>query len=326
MGEKVSVIIPAYNAEKYLEECLNSVLTQTYQDVELVIVNDGSTDGTKRILDTYVAKYSNIKVINTANGGVSRARNIGLDNASGEYIMFLDSDDLLVANAVEILLCDLKDNNADIAAGLMNSEVDSDAISYENTEIAVWANTKGLEKSLEDNLFTYSSCAKLFKRQILKQVRFIEGRKIHEDSYFVFCTLMCQPTVVVRNVYIYKYRANENSASHAAFSEKYFDILYFVEEKYKMIEVQYPALLDKAKNMLLKANIAMLQCLLNTKDKQYKKDIKACIKTVKQYKKYFIPAYPGDKKRFKIIVCNFYSIYKWLYQLKYAKKIKKAQV
>lgn len=324
MNEKVSVIIPAYNAEKYIKECLDSVLNQTYKDVELVIVNDGSKDGTKSILDTYAARHCNIKVIHTENGGVSRARNIGLDYAMGDYVMFLDSDDLLVANAIEILLSDLKNNAADIAGGLMNSAVSDGAISCDGTNITIWNGSDAIKKSLEDNPFTYSSCAKLFKRLVLDGIRFIEGRKIHEDSYFVFCSLINQPTVVVRDAYIYKYRLNENSASHAAFSEKYFDILYFAEEKWKTIEEKYPQLLDKAKNMLVKSNIAMLQCLLNTKDKRYKKDIKTCIQTVKQYKNYFIPAFPGDRKRFKIIICNLYGIFKWLYQLKYSKRIKKA--
>lgn len=324
MGEKVSVIIPAYNAEKYLKECLDSVVNQTHKNVELIIVNDGSKDATKDILEEYKSKYSNVQVIHTENGGVSRARNIGLEYANGDYIMFLDSDDLLVANAIEILKSDLKDNNADIAGGMMNSEVSDSEISIEGTKATVWNGMEAIEKSLEDNPYTYSSCAKLFKRQVLDEIRFIEGRKIHEDSYFVFCSLMNQPTVVVRDAYIYKYRSNENSASHAAFSEKYFDILYFAEEKWKTIEEKYPQLLDKAKNMLVKSNIAMLQCLLNTKDKRYKKDIKTCIQTVKQYKNYFIPAFPGDRKRFKIIICNLYGIFKWLYQLKYSKRIKKA--
>ena len=324
MSEKVSVIIPAYNAEKYLKECVDSVLKQTHKDVELIIINDGSKDGTKDILDEYASMHSNIQVVHTENGGVSRARNIGLEHAHGEYIMFLDSDDLLVSNAIEILLSDLKDNAADVAAGLMNSDVGDGIISSKGTETSIWAGTEGIEKSLEDNPFTYSSCAKLFKRKVLENIRFIEGRKIHEDSYFVFCSLIGQPTIVIRNIYIYKYRANENSASHAAFSEKYFDILYFAEEKRKAIEEQYPQFLDKAKNMLVKSNIAMLQCLLNTNDKKYKKDIKACIQTVKRYKKYFIPTYPGDERRFKIIVYNLYGIYKQLYQLKYSKRISKA--
>lgn len=324
MSARVSIVIPAYNAEKYLGECLDSALNQTHHNVELVIVNDGSKDNTKVILDQYAARYENIKVIHTENGGVSRARNIGLDNANGDYIMFLDSDDLLVPNALEILLQDLTDNNADIAIGLMSDGTDNRDATIEGTTLCLWQGTEAMEKSLEDSPFTYSSCAKLYKRQILENVRFIEGRKIHEDSYFVFCAFLEHPTVVARDVPIYKYRANENSASHAAFSEKYFDILYFANEKYKTVEDKYPQLLDKAKNMLVKSNIAMLQCLLNTNDKKYKKDVKNCIREVKKYKRYFIPAYPGDKKRFAIIVYNLYGVFKVAYRLKYAKRIEKA--
>ena len=319
MEEKVSIIIPAYNAEKYLQECLDSVLNQTHKDLEVIVINDGSRDGTKELLEKYELENSNICVIHTENGGVSRARNIGLNYATGTYIMFLDSDDLIVANAVEILLNDLKNNNAEIAAGLMNNEVSSSLISCDGTKVSTWTGEQGVEKLLEDDPYTYSSCAKLFKKNILKDIRFIEGRRIHEDSYFVFCCLINQPTVVVRNAYIYKYRHNENSSSHAAFSEKYFDILYFAEEKYKTIEKMYPYLLDKAKNMLVKANIAMLQCLLKADNKRYKKEIKTCIYTVKRYRKYFIPAYSGDSKRFKIIVYNLYVIFKYLYRLKYCR-------
>ena len=178
MNEKVSIIIPAYNAEKYLCECLDSALNQTYTNVELIIVNDGSADKTKDILDHYVAQHENIKVIHTENGGVSRARNIGLDNADGDYIMFLDSDDLLVPNAIEILMQDLTDSNADVAIGLMSNGTDNVKATIEETTLCLWQGTEAMEKSLEDSPFTYSSCAKLYKRQILENVRFIEGRKI----------------------------------------------------------------------------------------------------------------------------------------------------
>lgn len=323
MNGKVSVIIPAYNAEKYLTECIDSVLAQTYKNVELIIVNDGSIDGTKAILESYQQKHANIQVIHTDNGGVSRARNVGLDNATGEWIMFLDSDDLLVANAIEILLNDIKDKGADLAVGMMSADVNSQPISCESTEVSVWRGTDGVEKALEDNPATYSSCAKLFKRQALEHVRFVEGKKVHEDSFFMFSVFTYQPTVVVRNAYIYKYRVNENSSSHAAFSDKFFDILYFAKEKLNIIETQFPEFVDKAKNMWVKANIAMLQCLLNTSDKRYKKDIKNCIREVKKYKKYFIPMYHGDEKRFKIIVCDLYGVFKFLYRIKYAKRLKR---
>ncbi len=325
MNEKISVIIPAYNSEEYICECIESALNQTHKNLELIVVNDGSADNTGLILEKYADKYENVKVITTENGGVSRARNVGLDNAHGDYIMFLDSDDLLVTNAVEILLQDLKDNNADIAIGSMNSEMSNCHADLEGTDVCIWCKTQALEKSLEDDPFTYSSCAKLYKKHVLDNVRFVEGRRIHEDSYFVFRVFLNKPTVVVRDVFIYKYRVNENSASHAEFSEKYFDILYFAEEKYKKIEADHSELLDKAKNMLVKSNIAMLQCLLNTNEKKYKKDIKKCIREVKKYKNYFLPTFTGDKKRFAIVIYNLYGIYKLLYQLKYRKRIKKAR-
>ncbi|MBQ8429662.1 MAG: glycosyltransferase [Clostridia bacterium] len=324
MSEKISVIIPAYNVEKYIEMCIDSLLQQTYNDLEIVVINDGSSDKTKEILDKYSQNHANIRVLHTENRGVSCARNTGLNIANGKYVMFLDADDYLAQNAIEILMQDALNNDADIVSGLMCAGVSQEPVSITDTNVEIWSNTEALQKSLEDNPFTYSSCAKLYKRHIVEDVRFVEGRKIHEDSYFVFSTFLKNPKVVAREVYLYNYRVNESSASHAGFSEKYFDILYFAKEKYKTIEAQYPELLDKAKNMLVKSNIAMLQCLLNTNDKKYKKDVKDCIREVKKYKRYFIPTYPGDRKRFKIIVYNLYGIFKFLYRLKYAKRIQKA--
>ena len=321
MEGKVSVIIPVYNAGKYLRACLDSVINQTHKNIQIVAVNDGSTDNSGEILDEYAENYKNIKVFHTENRGVCAARNMGLDNADGEWIAFLDADDYLALNAIEILYSDGIKYNADILSGLLKEGVE-ESVFCETAETCVWTGLEGIEKALEDDRFTYSSCAKLYKREFIKDVRFVEGRKIHEDSYFVFCALLKKPMFVVKDAYIYNARTNENSASHAAFSEKFFDILYFAEEKWKAVEKDYPELLDKAKNMLVKANIAMLQCLLNTNDKKYDKDVKNCIQEVKQYKEYFIPNYPGDRKRFFIIVNNLYGIYKWLYQLKYSKRIK----
>lgn len=92
---KISVIVPVYNTEKYLKKCLDSIIFQTFQDIEILIMNDGSTDGSKNIIDEYAKKYPKIKAFHLQNGGVSKARNLGIENASGEYITFLDSDDYI---------------------------------------------------------------------------------------------------------------------------------------------------------------------------------------------------------------------------------------
>ena len=324
MDVKISVIIPAYNAEKYISECLDSVLRQSYKNIEIIVVDDGSADNTYTVVKGYSERHSNIVLVHQENGGVCSARNKGLDMASGDFIMFLDADDYLVQNAVEILLFDAIEHGADIASGLMCAGVSKEPISTEGSRVLIWHGTESLQKSLEDDPFTYSSCAKLYKREALEGIRFVEGRRIHEDSFFVFSVFLRSPTVVSREAFIYNYRSNENSASHAAFSEKYFDILYFAEEKYRIIEKEHPALLDQAKNMMVKSNIAMLQCLLNTGGKKYRSAVKNCIRTVKQNKKHFIPSYPGDIRRFKIVIYNLYDLYKFLYRIKYAKHIKKA--
>ena len=318
MSLTVSVIIPAYNAEKYITECLDSVLNQSYRQLEIVVVNDGSSDGTKEILDRYSGEYSFVKVIHTENRGVSCARNTGLDAAAGDCVMFLDADDFLALNAIEILMSDMLENNADISAGEMKANIDNNAYVSDKNDFEIWEGIDALRQSLLDDPFTYSSCAKLFKREALDGVRFVEGRRIHEDSYFVFCTFLKMPRVIVRNAVIYNYRLNPNGASRAPFSEKYFDILYFADKKFEAVETKAPELIDCAKNMLVKSNIAMLQCLLKADSKQYKKEIRDCIRTVKKYSKSFVPTYLGDKKRFLIIRYNLYRVYKILYRIKYS--------
>ena len=322
MGGLISVIIPVYNAEKYLRKCLDSVLNQTYKNLEIIAVNDGSTDNSLQILNDYALKYGNILVVDKENGGVCSARNVGIEKARGEYLTFLDSDDFFIDTALEVLYDNLIKNQADIASGLLCANA-SELKFDENYPIEIWENTLLLEKCLLDNRFTYSSCAKLFRADFLKDVRFVEGKKIHEDSYFVFCLSLKQPKFVACDVYIYNYSINENSASHANFSEKYFDILYFAEQKYKCIEIQYRELIDSAKNMLVKANLAMLQCFLNTKNKSYKKDIIKCKKVVRENSKYFIPAIIGDKKRFLIVKYHLYDFYRFIYQIKYKERVSK---
>lgn len=111
---KVSVIIPVYNSEKYINQCIDSVLDQTYNNIELILINDGSTDNSLEILKKYKSKFSQIKIINQNNSGVSYSRNIGLKTATGDYIMFIDSDDIIIKNYIEQMMEYLQKNNLDI--------------------------------------------------------------------------------------------------------------------------------------------------------------------------------------------------------------------
>ena len=110
----ISVIVPVYNAEKYLRECLDSIVNQTYKNIEIILVDDGSTDGSGAICDEYADKDVRIKVYHIPNGGASNARNLGIDNADGEYLMFVDSDDIILPYVVERAIKLALEHNADI--------------------------------------------------------------------------------------------------------------------------------------------------------------------------------------------------------------------
>lgn len=318
---KISVIVPVFNAENYLDECIQSVLSQTYSDFELVLVDDGSPDRSGEICDIYASQDERIRAIHTENRGVCCARNTGIDASSGEYYMFLDSDDTISKYALEVLLKDITENDADVAIGTVEN-MDFPAELPGGKPNFVWTGTQALEKSIEDNPYTYSSCAKLYKKESFKDVRFEEGRRIHEDSFFVFCCFMKKPVVTAREYQVYRYRYNPDSASNASFSDKYFDILYFADKKMKMVHKVFPELDGKAENIAVKASLAMLHMLCNTKDKKHNKCVKDCIRTVIKNRKSFIPTYRGDKKWFMIVRYHMYGLFRILYRIKYSSRVK----
>lgn len=310
----ISVIVPAYNAARWLEECVASVEAQTYPTWELVLVDDGSTDATWQIAMRLAEKNARVKPIHTENGGVCRARNKGIDNANGEFIAFLDADDALMPQALDVLYSALVNTNSDIAIGWKTnvSMRDEDLGCPYNRESCVLTGTEGLEYSLKDYPAMYAVWGKLYRKHAVEDVRFVEGRRVHEDSFYLFQCLLKQPKVVICEDIVLRYRISDNSASRASFSDKFFDILYFADEKYRAIEQEYPELIELAKNMIVKANMALLQLLCKTTDKKYIQAEKQCIKQIRRYRKSFHSATPFDRKWFLVIVCGLYCVYKWI--------------
>lgn len=124
--EKVSIIVPIHNVEKYIERCTKSLISQTYRDIEILLINDGSPDNSKTICERYEKIDKRIKLYNKENGGLSDARNYGLKRAKGEYILFVDSDDYIESNTVEVLISEMKKDNLDIVAGNAVLEADGE--------------------------------------------------------------------------------------------------------------------------------------------------------------------------------------------------------
>lgn len=212
----VSIIVPVYNAEAYITDCLNSLVNQTYRDIEIILVDDGSTDGTKNICAQYAAKDERIKVITQKNAGVANARNQGLMKAKGTYITFCDSDDFMNITMIEDLVTLLRDYDADIAATNFcrlledGSEMLNDT---ENQRFALYGR-RALYAILGDKRIESYFWNKLFKKELFDKVFCPTNMNLCEDLYVLTKILATNDVKLIYDPKPrYKYRILENSLS-----------------------------------------------------------------------------------------------------------------
>lgn len=183
MSNKVSIIIPVYDVEKYINRCIESVVNQTYTNLEIILVNDGSPDGCPQICDNWAEKDKRVVVIHKENGGLSDARNVGIDGATGVFISFIDSDDIIAPNMIEFLYYSLVNNDADIAITTMNPFCEKlPLFTKENDIICDFADKILYEIMCKS--FHWEACGKLYKIALFDNgLRFIKG-KLCEDLHF----------------------------------------------------------------------------------------------------------------------------------------------
>lgn len=216
---KISIVVPVYNLEDYIIETLSSINQQTYTDYECIIVNDGSTDKSKEIIENYIAQKSKFTLITTENKGVSAARNKGLAHISGDYVYFIDGDDLIPEKALEILATAAKRHEADIVIGKMVHQR-GDLLQEISTYQKYGVNTEGF-KTLEKNpeiLHSIGPTAKLFSRKVIGSYQFPEGRKFAEEHGFVVNAYLKSNKIygVSQLVYNYVVRDKGNASATQA--------------------------------------------------------------------------------------------------------------
>lgn len=225
----ISIIVPIYNVELYLRRCLDSVLNQTYTNLEIILVDDGSPDGCPQICDEYAVKDKRIIVIHKENGGLSAARNAGLDICKGEYISFIDSDDWVSEKYIETLFNISTKENADIAIGEYISTSGNILKEQNSIFTKAFSSKEALFRLFSKNNTTYTiSCAKLYKRELFSSLRFPIG-KYHEDEFTTYILFYNSKKIVYTSEILYYYYQRAGSIVSTRHP---WDVLEFLEQRY----------------------------------------------------------------------------------------------
>ena len=216
---KLSVIIPVYNAEKYLRECVDSILAQTMEDLEVILVNDGSPDNSAAIMAEYAAKYpQKVRTIALENGGQGRARNFGIDIAQGDFLSFIDSDDYIAPDMYALMLAAAEENGADVVVCDMEKRFDDGRREYVHAALqsAPLASAG-------------SSSNKIFRRSAVGDIRFPVGLWYEDFEFSAKLLMLSRKTVFVRKP-LYIYRCGQTSTMNNDNARKNLDILAIMED------------------------------------------------------------------------------------------------
>lgn len=246
---KISIIVPVYNVQNYLDSCIQSILNQTFKDFEVILVNDGSTDKSGAICNEYSKKYSKVKVIHKQNGGQGDARNEGIKIAKGDYIGFVDSDDVIEDSMYEILYNMCIKNDADVSTCLLTSiEEGITNNKIYSGKISIYSNKEAIKETYNGGISGYSPCNKLYNRILFENIKFPVGR-IYEDASVLYKLYMNSNKIIFIESALYKYMRREGSTTNRPVSHKRFDIVDMFEEKYDFMEQNYPEMCEKIKSM-----------------------------------------------------------------------------
>jgi len=318
----ISIVLPIYNVEKYLIDCIESVINQSYRNIEIILVDDGSSDRSGAICDEYKDKDSRIKVIHKENGGLSDARNSGLKISTGEYITFIDSDDCIGLNYIDILVKMIEKYDAEIAICNYNhveesfsfnheKSTDNTSMIYEYNNIECiknmyLANKQGLE---------FLAWGKLYSKKLFTENGIIYPKgKIHEDTFTTYKVIYNAKKIVFNDTKLYFYRKRNGSIMNSQFSIKFLNKLEAIEETCEFFENKSEIdLLQLAFNDYMKIAMKLYHKLEISYIEKDKKNLKKqLIKKTKTIYAYYIKKikYPMKKKIYYCIILNISDIFR----------------
>lgn len=259
---KISIIVPAYNIESYIEKCLNSIINQTYKELEIIVVNDGSTDHTPDIINRIAMIDKRIIVIHKPNGGLSSARNAGLDRTTGDYIGFVDGDDFIAEDMYELLLKNMMNTDSEISICKVQRIYKNHFIKEsDSNKQVVLNNVEGLRSLLEGTIIHHYAVDKLYNKRLFETIRYPEG-KIFEDVFTTYKLFAQSKRTVYCDASKYFYVQRANSILRKSFNEKKLEYLEAVNEMAIFINENYKELSDYPQYCYAIANCALLLELL----------------------------------------------------------------
>ena len=250
----VTLIIPVFNVSNYLPRLLDSVLSQTHRELEIILVDDGSTDSSGNICDNYASKDSRIKVLHRSNSGVADARNVALDIATGKYIVFADGDDYLDPDYVKYLLNLCTNNDADIACCAWSTDENGkiSKCTFRKNEPGIYkGNHEAMRALLTTRLMSSSVWGKIFKRKLFDEVRFPKGSNYYEDDATMYRIVSQAESAAVGGESKYFYTLRDDSMIHRSFNDNNFKMIEVFEERCAFIGKNYPELSVYARSDIL---------------------------------------------------------------------------
>ena len=259
-GALISVIIPVYNVEPYLQQCVDSVLTQTYRNLEVLLIDDGSTDGSAAMCDQWAERDNRVRVVHETNRGLSEARNTALNLMRGTHVMMVDGDDWLPTDAVLHLLQTLTATDADLAVGrwLMVPDGTSPQPEAENStpQVVIYNRDEASDEIFYQGELTNSSCSRLFKAEIFNGLRYEPGL-LYEDLAITYDLLLRTSRVAYTPQLVYYYRQRTGSITRE-FTPKRLDVLNILEQLEQRVGHEAPQHLRAVQSRLLSSYFNML--------------------------------------------------------------------
>lgn len=281
----VSIIVPVYNAEMYLEQCVDSLLQQTYQNVEIILVDDGSTDRSGNMCDIYAEKESRVKVYHQENSGQAVARNVALTVAEGDYVIYVDSDDYVRIDYVEKLLELVFEYRVDIIqcyAQKFWENGKAETLKIKENKVQIYTASEALREFCYQRKFYAGPCAKIIRKELMEGLEFPSNMG-YEDLAIMYRLIGKASRIALAPEVMYFYRQHINSTMHTVFSDKKVDRIRIAEEMKSYIEQNYPENRQAMKTRYLLANLQLLMDLpYEKKYKELRQQIQNNIKSVRK--------------------------------------------